>query len=559
MARFLRLLVGLLCLFLLGCRADATLRVNVNDDGSGNVLVSVALDQEAASRTVLVDNLVLADDLRQGGWNVSAPTTEADGNTWVRASKPFAAIEQIPVIVAEVAGAEGPFRGFSVVEQRSFGKRTWAFRGTVDLRKGLAALSDPELTQVLGTPLGQTVEVLAAQAGGRPIESAVSVAVEVHLPGDLGATNGIIVTPPKQLKKAKSAASASIPSTTVAGAPPAPVLAKPNDSAVSWKLAFAATAPTELQAESKSSRLAPRLWRWGSLAALVFAGVVLLYQAGHLFLESRRDRLRRKARQLRPLPTPGQPQAADGDVLEADTPEPAIRSFGTSSVRTIRPAQAAPARAGTPDNTDSDGARAGALRVLALETAGVLCSVTDPVNEVLIPLARARGCTLSAGQIGDWYVARVMGGLSARDFWTGLGVSGDPVLLDDGFTRRYELNPDVLDFLRQARQRGLDVVAVGDEVAEWTSALRQRFSLDSLIGAWITSGDVGTRPPHPALLSAVLRVSTATSASAMVISRNITLLDAARSQGFRTVHYLPDLASQPGDHAALRSFARASA
>ena len=64
MARFLRLLVGLLCLFLLGCRADATLRVNVNDDGSGNVLVSVALDQEAASRTVLVDNLVLADDLR---------------------------------------------------------------------------------------------------------------------------------------------------------------------------------------------------------------------------------------------------------------------------------------------------------------------------------------------------------------------------------------------------------------------------------------------------------------------------------------------------------------
>ena len=63
MARLLRLTMVGICLLLVGCQADATLRVDVKDDGTGAVIAAVALDGEAAAKTVLYDNVVALDDL----------------------------------------------------------------------------------------------------------------------------------------------------------------------------------------------------------------------------------------------------------------------------------------------------------------------------------------------------------------------------------------------------------------------------------------------------------------------------------------------------------------
>ena len=156
------------------------------------------------------------------------------------------------------------------------------------------------------------------------------------------------------------------------------------------------------------------------------------------------------------------------------------------------------------------------------------------------------------------YVSRVVGGLPAAEFWAGLGILGDPMLLDDSSPGRYELSPDIDEFLGQAIGRGMDVVTVGEEAPEWVGVFRQRFALDQLISAWVTSSDVGVRPPHPALVQAALRAAGRPPGAAMVIARNLRLLDGARRLGCRTVQYLPEDTATLGDHPLLRSFARVS-
>ena len=160
--------------------------------------------------------------------------------------------------------------------------------------------------------------------------------------------------------------------------------------------------------------------------------------------------------------------------------------------------------------------------------------------------------------MNESYVSRVVGGLPAAEFWAGLGILGDPMLLDDSYARRYELSPDIDEFLGQAIGRGMDVVTVGEEVPEWVGVFRQRFALDQLISAWVTSSDVGVRPPHPALVQAALRAAGSAPGAAMVIARNLRLLDGARRLGCRTVQYLPEDTAALGDHPLLRSFARVS-
>jgi FMN phosphatase YigB (HAD superfamily) len=95
-------------------------------------------------------------------------------------------------------------------------------------------------------------------------------------------------------------------------------------------------------------------------------------------------------------------------------------------------------------------------------------------------------------------------------------------------------------------------------VPEWIGVFRQRHRLDAVIGAWISSGEVGVRPPHPALLRAAWRATGFAPEHALVIARSLPLLDVAAAQGARTVQYAPEDDPAGGVHPVLRSFGRVS-
>jgi hypothetical protein len=169
-----------------GCRMQVQVGVDVKEDGSGTVSVGVGLDADAVHKlggVTQLRQLVKVDDLRSAGWKVTGPAQEADGLTWLRASKPFSDPEEAGKVLAEVAG--GPFRDFSLARTRAFARTSFEFNGTVDFTKGLESFSDPELTAALdGQPLGQDPDAIAQQLGGS-LDRLITVRVAVRLPGSV--------------------------------------------------------------------------------------------------------------------------------------------------------------------------------------------------------------------------------------------------------------------------------------------------------------------------------------------------------------------------------------
>ncbi|MCC6434992.1 MAG: hypothetical protein IT196_08195 [Acidimicrobiales bacterium] len=571
-------LFALAALLLTACQTDAYLEVQVDDDGGGAVYVAVALDQEAAAKSILYEgkppNTLPIDDLVRAGWTVTGPTQEQDGRIWMRAQKEFSQPDQLPQVVAEVAGPSGPFRDFTVQRSTRFGEQEWQFSGTVDFSGGLAAFSDEGVAaQFGGAALGQPPEVYAQQLG-TPLEQLVKMTVVVDLPGEFRDNNGVIgsagLAAPTTTTTARATGDAA--PTTAAGVPTtlAPRSAG-RGAAVVWNPAFADAAPTQLQANSSSRRLLPRVWRWAAVVAGLVGVVALLYRLGQTFLDRRREQRRAS---LRPVP-----RKAVG-AAEADEPQPVpVGRFGDAggaepAPMVIAPAASAPPPSspvtvaqGSPTEPEGDATAGPAapaastspggrgLRLIVIETSGALLTGRDPVGDVLVPFCRERGCVLSVRQIADLYLSRVVGTTSAADFWSELGLSGDPVLLDDGFARRFELTDHVVGFLSQARQRGVAVAALGDDVPEWTGVHRQRFKLDGLIATWICSAEVGVRIPHPGLLEAAERTTGVAADQAMLIAASRSLLDAAARRGYRTVQYNPGPDDPDSDHPVLRSFA----
>lgn len=183
MARLLA--IAVLVVAAAGCRVDVELGVDVAQDGSGTIEVAVGLDPDAAGRVPrLVDQLEVGD-LREAGWVITGPAVADDGWTWIRASKPFASPEQAGAVLAEITGADGPVRDFSIEREASAFFERWRLEGRVDLRAGLDAFSDDALRARLdGTSFGVDLAELERRAGV-PLEEAVQFRVAARLPGTL--------------------------------------------------------------------------------------------------------------------------------------------------------------------------------------------------------------------------------------------------------------------------------------------------------------------------------------------------------------------------------------
>lgn len=172
----------LVLLSLTGCEVRTELNVTVEEDGSGQVELAVALDEDAVSRRPdLFEELDLSD-LVDSGWEVSGPADEPDGATWIRARHRFATADELGSLIEDVAGAEGPFRDFRLTREDEFAESRYRFDGTVDLTAGAGALAaDPQLAEALGA---EPVELIEDRLDGS-IEEMVDLQVAVRLPGSM--------------------------------------------------------------------------------------------------------------------------------------------------------------------------------------------------------------------------------------------------------------------------------------------------------------------------------------------------------------------------------------
>ncbi len=187
-----RALLLLTCVLLLAaCQVDTKVAVSVRDDGSGTVAVTVHFDADAASRVPDLTSGLRTTDLVAAGWQVTPPTNDTSGVTFV-ATKPFASPAALPGVLAEITGPDGYFRDVGLVRAHSFAQTKWTFTGTADLSKGIAVFSDAQLAALLGGQgFGRDPAALEKELGA-PLTSLVSGELSLTLPDQITANTPTI-------------------------------------------------------------------------------------------------------------------------------------------------------------------------------------------------------------------------------------------------------------------------------------------------------------------------------------------------------------------------------
>jgi hypothetical protein len=176
----------LLVAFLVGgCRVDAAVDIAVSD-GGGEVTARFRLDREAvAILGGAVAGGAQTSDLEQAGWEISPAEDRPDGGAEIEVKKAFNRASDLGVVISELAGPEGPLRGFRLDRDRSLLKARYRVRGTADLGPGGAAVTgfanSPDLPGRLrdaGVDPDRVAELLAGRAA-----EGFGLSVAVDLPG----------------------------------------------------------------------------------------------------------------------------------------------------------------------------------------------------------------------------------------------------------------------------------------------------------------------------------------------------------------------------------------
>lgn len=171
------------------CRVDVSVGVDARDDGGGEVRATARLDGAAVAELggAVPGAGIRLDDLRDAGWAIEGPTEQDDGGVEIVATHDFDSAEEAKALVADLGGEAGPLRAFSLRQRRTFLKTNTELRGTVDLRAGLGAFTDPDLQTALGatvdSPLGVTTAALERRLGA-DLERLFGLQVSVRLPGE---------------------------------------------------------------------------------------------------------------------------------------------------------------------------------------------------------------------------------------------------------------------------------------------------------------------------------------------------------------------------------------
>ncbi len=267
----------------------------------------------------------------------------------------------------------------------------------------------------------------------------------------------------------------------------------------------------EMTAQEESATAVTLRWvAWAAFALLGLA--VLIAVAGYL--------LERRARGLSTDPT-------------MSTELPTTRSAGPAAAQP-------PARR---------------LRLVVLNPLGVLFEPADEPARLLASFVAERGGETDDESVQNLHLQAVLGRITPAELWSGLGLDGDPTEITEQYLAQYTVRSGARDFVGEMARRKLPVACITNDVALWSSALRDRLQVAG-VDTWIVSSEVGVCMPAPGIYEALRRTTAIPYENALLVDVSVDHLDTAQALGMSTAllaETRPEEGEAPG-HAVVTSF-----
>ena len=174
---------------------------------------------------------------------------------------------------------------------------------------------------------------------------------------------------------------------------------------------------------------------------------------------------------------------------------------------------------------------------LVFDVMGVIFTVGDDTNELLVPYVQKFAPSLTSDEINQACLEASLGKVASCGFWKTLGL-GDryPQIEQDYLESQLTLDAD-FPAVAQKLQKDYHLALLSNDVSEWSAYLRKKYDLNQYFEEIVISGDVGLRKPDRAIYELLLRrLQCRPENSVFIDDRQKNLIPAMRA-GMRTIQF----------------------
>ena len=178
------------------------------------------------------------------------------------------------------------------------------------------------------------------------------------------------------------------------------------------------------------------------------------------------------------------------------------------------------------------------MSCLVLDAMGVIFKSADDVVELLIPFITENSRSIDEEVIQSAYLEASLGKISPDEFWKKVDVASE---LEDEFLSRHSLNPGITELMSLAKDNGISVWCLSNDVGRWSYKLRKNLGTEKFLNGSIISGDVGVRKPDKEIYEILIRSSGYKVEDILFVDDREKNVIASREVGIETVMFNPEV------------------
>lgn len=177
------------------------------------------------------------------------------------------------------------------------------------------------------------------------------------------------------------------------------------------------------------------------------------------------------------------------------------------------------------------------MSCLVLDAMGVIFKSADDVAELLVPFIVEKSESFDERAIHSAYLQASLGKIGPDEFWSRVDVAPE---LEDEFLSRHALNPGITEVLSQAKDNGISVWCLSNDIGRWSDKLRNNLGIEKFLAGSVISGDVGVRKPDKEIYEILLHSIDCGIEDVLFVDDREKNVIAARKAGIETVMFNPE-------------------
>ena len=178
------------------------------------------------------------------------------------------------------------------------------------------------------------------------------------------------------------------------------------------------------------------------------------------------------------------------------------------------------------------------MSCLVLDAMGVIFKSADDVAELLIPFIAEKAETFDEEAIQSAYLEASFGNISPDEFWSQVDLTSK---FEDEFLSLHSLNPGITELLSHAKDSGISVWCLSNDVGRWSDKLRKKLDIEKFLDGSIISGDVGIRKPDKEIYEILIHSIGCNVENILFVDDREKNVIASREVGIETILFNPEI------------------